>query len=726
MSTQLFFMPLRFVLTLLFALPIAVALRAQEAPRLFDYWQYYSDAENALYKHYCDIAFEQLEDRKSAIEAVHTKADWVQRQELMRSKLQHLIGTFPERTPLNARITGKLKGDGFRVEKILFESMPDFPVTSALFIPDGVKKKAPAVLYCCGHTENGFRSETYQHVIINLVKKGFVVLAFDPVGQGERLQFYDPEEGKSPFGSTREHSYPGSKCFVAGYSPALYFVWDGIRAIDYLLTRVEVDPDRIGVTGRSGGGTQSSYIGAIDDRVLAAAPENFITDLEHLWKSRGPQDAEQNFLHATAMGFDHADLIELRAPKPTMLIATTRDIFSIEGTTNTYLEAKRAYEAFGAPEHLVMVQDDDGHASTRANREALYAFFQEHLSNPGTSVDEEVEGFEEGELHVTEQGNLYPYGNYEDLHSLNFRMAKQQLALLDEKRADPACMQRTLLSEIPLKSGADIPVVPRQRVYSGTTHIDNILMDGYLLRGTGDYWLPVLVYRPEGTPKAVVLHLSEDGKADQAMDLLLARNGYAVYAADVPGTGELGPGYLKGDAYVNGASFNQWYASMMTGGSITGLWTSDIGALARMAQGMAGGLSLSRWLIADGNLVPAALQASVLLQDHVDGVATIDGLISWEDLMATRKYESKYLMAAVPDVLRVYDLTDVLKAVDKPVFVHSPRRADGAVADGPYVQRVLFEGANPADRDLVDITTGPMEGLDLYGALLDWLEQRRQ
>ena len=109
-------------------------------------------------------------------------------------------------------------------------------------------------------------------MILNLVKKGFAVFAFDPYGQGERLQYFDEKEGKSRFSPTREHSYPGAQLFINGASTAKYMIWDGIRAVDYLLTRKEVDPERIGITGRSGGGTQSSHIAAFDDRIKAAAP----------------------------------------------------------------------------------------------------------------------------------------------------------------------------------------------------------------------------------------------------------------------------------------------------------------------------------------------------------------------------------------------------------------------------------------------------------------------
>ena len=123
----------------------------------------------------------------------------------------------------------------------------------------------------------------YQQPLLNLVKKGFIVLAIDPIGQGERLQYFDPVKGESTIGSsTLEHSYPSVQVFLIGKSVARYFIWDGIRGIDYLVSRKEVDPKRIGVHGLSGGGTQTAYISALDERVVASAPAGYITSYRRL------------------------------------------------------------------------------------------------------------------------------------------------------------------------------------------------------------------------------------------------------------------------------------------------------------------------------------------------------------------------------------------------------------------------------------------------------------
>lgn len=245
-------------------------------------WIQWSDAASLLQHRLNVSAFELLEKRAKLTEGLKTADDWRKRISEARAALDAVIGPFPERTPLNPRILGTVRKDGYTIEKIVFESMPGFYVTNCLFIPSHRSAKAPAILYLSGHTAEAFRNPRYQQLVLNFVSKGFIVLAMDPVGQGERLQYYDPGTRKSlAGGSTAEHSYFGKQCFLTGASAARYFTWDGIRAIDYLVSRPEVDPERIGVTGLSGGGTQTSYIAAMDNRVAAAAPGG---DIEQIVK----------------------------------------------------------------------------------------------------------------------------------------------------------------------------------------------------------------------------------------------------------------------------------------------------------------------------------------------------------------------------------------------------------------------------------------------------------
>ena len=175
-------------------------------------WLEYSDSQNALYHYLTKEACDLLKQRSETVSGYKDLTDWQKRQEMIRETLIDIVGPLPAKTPLNAVITRTITKEKYSVQNIIFESQPGFYVTSSLFIPAALKKgtRAPAIIYCSGHSADGYRSAVYQHVILNLVFKGFIVFAFDPVGQGERLEYYDTKTGKSVIGGpTSEHSYPG-------------------------------------------------------------------------------------------------------------------------------------------------------------------------------------------------------------------------------------------------------------------------------------------------------------------------------------------------------------------------------------------------------------------------------------------------------------------------------------------------------------------------------------
>ena len=380
-------------------------------------------------------AFKYLDLRDKEISKLETKTDWINRQKQVKSILNELVGPFPAKTPLNPRITGKLKKDGYKVEKIILETMPGFYLTGCLFIPDGIKGKRPAILDNIGHSDGSFRKESYQNIIHNLVKKGFIVFAIDPVGQAEKDDYYDPLTKKSVIEEgVPAHDYFGNQCFLSGFSSARYFIWDGIRAIDYLISRKEVDPERIGVTGLSGGGTVTAYLCAFDERIKAAAPYNWAIYDRRLLETIGVQDAEANVYHGIMNGITFADFLEARAPKPTLMIKTTRDYLPIQGAREAFQEISKAYKAFGQEGNLVMVEDDSEHQFTRKNNEATYAFFQKHLDLPGDPTEVKVEMLTREELTVSPTGLVSTYLNAESVFSLNKKETEGLIKNIEESR----------------------------------------------------------------------------------------------------------------------------------------------------------------------------------------------------------------------------------------------------------------------------------------------------
>jgi hypothetical protein len=331
------------------------------------------------------------------------------RQEKLRTFFIGSIGGLPASdTPLNARVTGQVQGDGFRIENIIFESRPRHYVTASLYLPAVRTGRTAAVLFLCGHHTTARQVAEYQIVCQILARAGLIVLAQDPIGQGERLSYFDPGARRALVrAGTGEHDYAGAQTRFVGDQIARYFLHDAMRSIDYLVTRPEVDPARIGVTGNSGGGTQTSLVMLADPRIAAAAPATFIMSREAYQWTGQPQDAEQNWFGFTSAGFDHEDILLAVAPKPVCVLAVTSDFFPIEGTRRTVARARRAWDMYQRGDDIELVEDDSTHSFTPALARAAARFFSRHLL--GRDLDPSALGgtpFPEQRLHATATGQV--------------------------------------------------------------------------------------------------------------------------------------------------------------------------------------------------------------------------------------------------------------------------------------------------------------------------------
>lgn len=313
---------------------------------------------------------EQADKRRSALK---TRADALGYVRDLRQKIQQSFGPWPERTPLNPRITGVVERDEYRIEKVIFESRPDFLVTANLYIPKGRKLPLPGVVGSCGHTDNGKAAETYQSFAQGLARLGFVCLIFDPIGQGERRQ-YSPEKFKLAAG-VAEHQYAGHQQILTGEFFGAWRAWDGIRALDYLLTREEVDARHIGITGNSGGGTMTTWLCGVESRWTMAAPSCFVTTFRRNLENELSADAEQCPPRALALGLDHADFLAAMAPKPVIIIAQEKDYFDARGAEEAYRRLKHLYTLLGSPGNIALSIGPNYHGFSISAREAMYRWF---------------------------------------------------------------------------------------------------------------------------------------------------------------------------------------------------------------------------------------------------------------------------------------------------------------------------------------------------------------
>ena len=351
------------------------------------------------------VAQRQLRERAAAVAGIRDAAAAQGRQKEVRARILTLIGGLPEyRGPLNARVTKTTRRDGFAIDHVIFESLPGYFVTANLYRPDRAGRH-PAILMSMGHWDSG--KAAGQLLSTNLARKGFVVLAYDPVGQGERQQAFDARIGRSLIGgATEQHFSNGAAAILMGQAVARYFIHDGMRAIDYLVSRAEVDPDRIGATGCSGGGTQTAYISALDPRVKVAAVACYMNSFQTLFAG-SVGDSEQSVPGFLAGGLDQSDYVELFAPRPWLITSTEEDFFTPAGARQVFDEAQHWYRLFDAQDRVKWVVGPGRHGTPLVVREAIYDWMIRWLADgTGNAREEAVTLLPDHDLQVTPGGQV--------------------------------------------------------------------------------------------------------------------------------------------------------------------------------------------------------------------------------------------------------------------------------------------------------------------------------
>jgi cephalosporin-C deacetylase-like acetyl esterase len=349
-------------------------------------------------------AHRSLRSRQDAVARVTTPAALADRRRWARETVLRLVGGLPTtQTPLQARVTGRHQREGFAVENVVYESLPGFPVTANVYLPAGGGRR-PAIIASAGHGPLGKEGERWGP---DLARKGFVVLAYDPLGQGERLQHYDPAlRASRAGGATEEHGQAAARAELIGESVARYFIWDAMRGVDYLAGRPEVDPERIGAVGCSGGGTVTTYLAALDERIKAASVACYITSWSALMDGPGPQEAEQSLAGFLSAGLDMGDYLALIAPRPLLIVSTMEDFFPLPGARAVYQEAQRFYALDGAGDRVAWSVSAGGHGVTREGREAVAGFFLRRLGGNADPREEPDVRFYPEDLACTETGQV--------------------------------------------------------------------------------------------------------------------------------------------------------------------------------------------------------------------------------------------------------------------------------------------------------------------------------
>ncbi len=522
------------------------------------------------------------EQRRQKLDAIKTPEDAIKYRNYVRDVVAKAFAPFPEKCPLDIEYGEILNCDGYRIEKVRFSSRKDFWVTANLYIPDNLQGKAPAVLGSCGHSLAGKACDTYQEFCLRLVKNGFVVLIYDPIHQGERDQYAKLEYrgvGKDLCGG---HNVMCKQLSLIGESFASWRVWDGRCALDVLLTRPEVDPTKIGITGNSGGGTLTEWIWANEPRLAFAAPSCHVTSFLTNLENELPTDAEQCPRGVIGAGLEMVDLMIAQAPKPVMLLGQKYDFFERRGLLEAYADLKQFYKAMGCEENVEMFLGPTTHGYSSHNQEAMVDFMYRRANLPGKAQPTTPQAHTEAELAVLPTENVVKSGSkpiYELVRETAAGWAKCREVPKDQQQ------WKTLLNELlhlPERNPQDPPHfrIPRPASAGGKLwaryaveterDIRAILRKRLVnrnLHNTLDVEAEVHLYLP---------NISAELDAEEAYAQNLNPDG-PIYMLDPRGLGESMPEEAGGDFFqAYGMDYMMNYFGVMFGESYLGRRVFDV------------------------------------------------------------------------------------------------------------------------------------------------------
>lgn len=339
--------------------------------------------QNPLLRHLDRLNLDYLINRKSRTKSIRNAEETREYLEAVRMAFRQCIGPLPEDRVVRSTVTGTIDKGSYLVDKVVIKSLPEVGISANFYYPKRSSGPMPAVLMLCGHAPEGKASPTYVSFCVEAVSNGFCVLIFDPIGQGERrIKDVGEDEPGVWLDPVHAHCLVDAKLTLQGEHIARYMMWDNVKALDYLVSRPEVDSTRIAVTGNSGGGTMSAYMGAFDDRIRVIAPSCYITELRALLYRLMAQDAEQCVPGFMAEGLDHSDLIAAAAPKPYFIGSALFDFFPIDGVRDAYIEAKRFYRLLGLERNLDIYVSPRGHGYWYDIRAKALEFMCLHLDTP--------------------------------------------------------------------------------------------------------------------------------------------------------------------------------------------------------------------------------------------------------------------------------------------------------------------------------------------------------
>lgn len=608
-------------------------------------------------------------------EALKTKADAEAHVKAVQARIRDCFGPLPEKTPLNAKVTKTLEREGYRIENIVFESRPGYLVTGNLYLPTNGKGKVPGVIGTCGHSLNGKAAEAYQSFAQGLARQGQACFLIDPVGQGERFQYLNEKLGSRLGGGTSEHNQMGAPQPLVGEFLGTWFVWDAIRALDYLITRPEIDTRHLGVTGNSGGGTQTTWLCGMEPRFTMGAPSCFITTFRRDAENELPQDMEQCPPRVLAHDLDHCDFLAAMAPKPVIILAQEKDFFDNRGSTESYERLKKLYTLLGKPENIQLHIGPDPHGYSQSNREAMYRFFGKATGIEAAAAEPAITLEKDADLFCTSKGQVAEEGSRT---LMSFTKENAEAIAKQRKPLSGAAWLEALREVLKLPGMAATPPDYRilrsagQRKYPTkgycTYAVETEPMIHALVTRLSDEALTSRL--PRGQTKAVlyISHRSADAELRSdpfVQELIASAPDAAFFACDVRGMGDSQPDTCGANQFLGRYGSHYFYAafSQMLDRPLLGQRTFDV---LRVLQLLASAGHTEVHLAGQGwGALPAAFAA--VLSPGMKQVTLKHALTSFHDL-AVHEDQQWPTAVMLPQVLHHFDLPDCYAALQARQF----------------------------------------------------------
>ena len=617
------------------------------------------DASGLLEKYYLGRIRAQYDKRRADVaEALKTKKGVLKRQQMLRRDLQKILGDLPEKTPLRPRVTGKIDGDGYRIEKVVYESRPGHFVTANLYVPTTGKGPFPGVLIACGHSNLGKAYEMYHRAGLLMVKQGFLTLVYDCIGQGERSSYLTGTNR-----SSAQHKLDHVNAILVGRTVVGYQAWDSLRSADYLLSRPEVDRSKsLGMTGNSGGGGQTMYLMALDERIGPAAPSCHITTIEREFELGKCGDGCQWAPFTGMLGIDHGDFFTMRSPKPSIILSAEQDYKDIRYTRVTFKETQRVYELLGHPQRMDMFAYDDKHAFSKPRRQAAARWMSRWLLDDNKPVIEpEMKTFSPKRLSVTSTGQvLKEYSQAVSVSQLNLQRARDLAA--DRKAFWKSRSLPTAMKEIAGLVGVKSDLGKVQVETKGVLDRGSSLVEKLVLQRAGEMPVPALLFVPRKRAEkyAATLYVDARGKGTDAtpggaIEQLVAR-GQIVLSIDLRGFGETTDVKQKTSYYTNDFRSGMW--SLHIGQTLLGQRVEDVLAALKILAAHPRVDAKAIDVVGIQRAGPVVLHAAALNPGFA-GVTLRDSIRSWVDDIVAGPLQEDVIGHVVPHALKKYDLPDL-------------------------------------------------------------------